>query len=299
MFNGLSAFPVTPLNAHGAVDGEAFAGLVERLAAAGVDSIGALGSTGSAAYLTRQERAAATRIAVASAGEDVPVVVGVGAVRTREVLHLIDDAQECGAAGVLLPAMTYQPLTEAEVFGLYEDVASVAAVPIVVYDNPITTQVMFSDELHGRIAQLPGVVSIKVPPVSPDLGEARARIAALRSGLPDGVTIGVSGDVVGGVGLLAGCEAWYSALAGVLPDACRAITRAAEAGDVAQTRELSDRLQPIWSLFARYGSYRVVAAIAAEKGLLGGDGLPRPVRGLDAVGRQAVVTALAQVRAEG
>ncbi|ETJ07219.1 MAG: hypothetical protein Q605_AUC00103G0002, partial [Actinomyces urogenitalis DORA_12] len=36
-----------------AVDEEAFAGIVERLAASGVDSIGALGSTGSYAYLSR------------------------------------------------------------------------------------------------------------------------------------------------------------------------------------------------------------------------------------------------------
>ena len=45
-FEGLSAFPLTPMDEH-AVDEAAFGGLVERLAAAGVDSIGALGSTGS------------------------------------------------------------------------------------------------------------------------------------------------------------------------------------------------------------------------------------------------------------
>lgn len=297
MFEGLSAFPLTPLTAAGGVDEGGFARLVQRLAGAGVDSIGALGSTGSAAYLTRRERAAATEIAVANAG-DVPVVVGVGALRTRDVLHLVDDAQERGVAGVLLPAMTYQPLTDAEVLALYEEVASVAAVPIVVYDNPITTHVVFSDELHGLIAQLPGVVSIKIPPVPTDLDDARARVAALRARLPDGVTIGVSGDAVGGVGLLAGCETWYSALAGVLPAECLAITRGAVAGDAAETHERSSRLQPFWALFGRYGSYRVVATIAAELGLVG-DALPRPLRGLDAAGREAVVAALTQVRVDG
>ena len=48
---GLSAFPLTPLRGD-VVDERAFAGLVERLTAAGVDSITALGSTGSYAYLT-------------------------------------------------------------------------------------------------------------------------------------------------------------------------------------------------------------------------------------------------------
>ena len=49
-FTGLSAFPLTPLR-EDAVDQEAFSALVRRLAAAGVASITALGSTGSGAYI--------------------------------------------------------------------------------------------------------------------------------------------------------------------------------------------------------------------------------------------------------
>lgn len=45
MFSGLSAFPLTPMNEDG-IDEAAFARLIERLVAADVDSIGALGSTG-------------------------------------------------------------------------------------------------------------------------------------------------------------------------------------------------------------------------------------------------------------
>ncbi|MGW3130295.1 dihydrodipicolinate synthase family protein [Streptomyces sp. NPDC001123] len=63
-----------------------FAPLVRRLAAAGVDSVGALGSTGSYAYLSLEERAGAARIPVEHA-DGVPVVVGIGALRTRDVLR--------------------------------------------------------------------------------------------------------------------------------------------------------------------------------------------------------------------
>ena len=55
MFTGLSAFPLTPLDDRGALDEPAFVRLVTRLGAAGVQSIGALGSTGSYAYLSRAE----------------------------------------------------------------------------------------------------------------------------------------------------------------------------------------------------------------------------------------------------
>lgn len=290
MFSGLSAFPLTPINDAG-LDEAAYSALVGLAAAAGVDSIGALGSTGSYAYLSRAERALAANLAV-QAANGVPVIVGVGALRTRDVLDHVEDAQNAGAAGVLLAPMTYQPLSDDEVFGLYEEVTALVSVPLVVYDNPDTTHVHFSDELHGRIAQLTAVASIKIPAVSSNMEKARARVAQLRATIPEHVTIGISGDSAAAAGLLAGCEAWYSVLAGILPRECLAITRAATSGDVASACALSDRFAPLWALFAQYGSYRVAAAIAVEFGLVGGDSLPRPVRGLDGQGRAAVTIAL-------
>ncbi len=55
MFRGLSAFPITPADPCGHVDTDGLVRLVQRLAAAEVDSIGLLGSTGTYAYLTRAE----------------------------------------------------------------------------------------------------------------------------------------------------------------------------------------------------------------------------------------------------
>ncbi|TAM71670.1 MAG: dihydrodipicolinate synthase family protein [Microbacteriaceae bacterium] len=293
MFAGLSAFPLTPITGTG-IDESAFARLVRRLADAGVDSVGALGSTGSYAYLNRAERARAAAIAVENAG-NVPVIIGVGSVRTRHVLAHIDDAQNVGASGVLLPAMSYQQLTDDEVFDLYADASEFASVPIVVYDNPSTTHIDFSDELHGRIAALDGVVSIKIPPVPLDAIQAKARVDRLRALIPPNVSIGVSGDEAGASGLLAGCETWYSAIAGILPDQCLAIARAAAADDAEQARALSDRMRPVWMLLRHYGSYRVASAIAEYLGLATGPSLPRPVQGLDSTGRRAVVMALAEV----
>ena len=112
-FTGLSAFPLTPLR-DDAVDDRAFAGLVERLSSTGVDSITALGSTGSYAYLTTEERAHVARIAVEHAGE-TPVVVGIGAPRTSHVVANAEAAQAAGASGMLIAPMTYQPLTHDDV----------------------------------------------------------------------------------------------------------------------------------------------------------------------------------------
>ncbi len=290
MFKGLSAFPLTPMDESG-VDERAFARLIERLANAKVDSIGALGSTGSYAYLTRAERARVARLAVEHAG-GVPVMVGIGSLRTRDVLALAEDAQQAGVSAVLLAPMSYQKLTPDEVFGLYDTVCRHLSVPLCVYDNPGATHFEFTDELHGRIAHLPQVRSIKIPPVPADPAAAKDRVARLRALVPAHVTIGASGDVMAASSLNAGCDAWYSVLGGLFPEVCLAIARAALSGDVHAASERAARLEPIWALFRQYGGLRVVAAAAEMKGLVGTPNLPLPLRGIDEAARQQLASAL-------
>ncbi|MFF3503336.1 dihydrodipicolinate synthase family protein [Streptomyces sp. NPDC003247] len=296
MFTGLSAFPLTPVPGNGSVDETAFAALVDRLTAAGVDSIGALGSTGSYAYLTREERARVARIAVEHA-DGVPVIVGIGALRTRQVLEAAEDAQNAGAAGVLLAPVSYQPLTDDDVFGLFAEVTANLSVPLVIYDNPRTTHFTFTDELYARLARLPQVASIKIPALPADPEQARARVEHLRRLLPDTVTVGVSGDAAAARSLNAGCDAWYSVIGGTFPEPALALTRAAQAGRHERALEESQRLQPLWDLFAQHGgSLRVVAAAAAHLGLTAHRNLPLPLRGLNAEERAHLATVIEQLQ---
>lgn len=293
-FTGLSAFPLTPL-ADDAVDEDAFAGLVRRLAAAGVDSITALGSTGSYAYLTREERARVARLAVEHAG-DTPVFVGIGALRTSDVLARAEDAQAAGAAGLLLAPMTYQPLTADDVFELFRTVTANASVPVIVYDNPGTTHFTFTTDLYARVAQLPGIASIKIPGVPAEPEEALAHVAAIRAAVPHPVTIGVSGDAFAAQGLAAGCDAWYSVIAGTLPEPALRITRAARRGDADTALAESERLSPLWELFTRFGgSLRVTAAIAEQLGLVRRPSLPLPIQGLTDAQRARVAQVVDQL----
>jgi 4-hydroxy-tetrahydrodipicolinate synthase len=284
MFSGLSAFPLTPMNEDG-IDEAAFVGLVQRLCAAGVDSIGALGSTGGYAYLSRAERLRVARLAVQTAG-NIPVMVGIGALRTRDVLDLADDAQAAGVGGLLLAPVSYHKLSADEVFSLYDTVTRQVSIPLCVYDNPGTTHFEFTDELHGRIAQLPNVRSIKIPGVPSDPQGAKARIERLRALVPSHVTIGISGDASAAVGLNSGCGVWYSVIGGLFPHTALSITRAAQAGDAGEAVRLSERLEPLWALFRQTGgSLRVIAAAAEILGLAKHPCLPLPLKALSGSAR--------------
>lgn len=288
-FTGLSAFPLTPLR-DDRVDERALIGLVDRLVGAGVDSITALGSTGSYAYLDPDERARVAHLAVEHAGA-TPVFVGVGDLRTSRILKHIDAAQDAGAAGLLLAPMTYQPLTTNDVFELFRTVTEHTELPVIVYDNPGTTHFTFTTELYARIAELPGIASIKIPGIPGSPSDVAERVANIRAVIPVHVSIGISGDAYGAAGLIGGCDAWYTAVGGTIPGPMVKITRAVQEGRVADAIAESERLSPLWDLFTEFGgSLRVTAAIAEQLGLVGERCLPQPIQGLEAAQRLRVAS---------
>ncbi|MCJ2072171.1 dihydrodipicolinate synthase family protein [Methylobacterium sp. J-030] len=274
---GLSAFPITPSDADGRVEADALRRLLEPLAAAGVDSIGLLGSTGTYAYLSRDERRRAVEIAADTVSGRAPLLVGIGALRTDEAIRLARDARAAGAAAGLLAPVSYTPLTDAEVVTHFEAVAGEGGLPLVIYDNPATTHFRFSPALIGRIARLPGVIAAKCPAPAPDA--AATGVAALRSAGPADFPIGFSGDWNAAEALIAGGAAWFSVAAGLFPQACLAIVRAAEAGDADRARALDAALEPLWALFKAHSSLRVVYALAGILGLCRAEP-PRPIRPL-------------------
>lgn len=294
MFTGLSAFPLTPVTNAG-FDEPGFVRILERITSAGADSIGVLGSTGSYAYLTRPQRSRIAAIAKSHA-RNIPVMVCVGSVSTDEVLRLADDAQTVGADALLLPPVSYQTLRDDEVFGLFETLMQHVSVPVCIYDNPGTTRFEFSDELHGCIARLPGIRSVKIPGVPSSPVEARLRVQRLKSKLPEGVTIGISGDASAATGLNAGCEVWYSVCGGLFPLTAKEITDAAARGEHERVVQLSERLQPLWGLFRKHGgSIRVMAAAAGVLGLTETDCLPRPLRPLSASDIAEIATVISEL----
>ena len=156
IFKGLSAFPLTPADTDGVVDTEAFARMLERLVVAGVDSIAVLGSTGTYAYLDRSERSRALAAAVETIAGRVPLIVGIGAMRSSWVNELAREAERMGADGLLLAPVSYTPLTQDEVFAHFEAASAATGLPICIYNNPSTTHFVFSPELISRLSRLAG-----------------------------------------------------------------------------------------------------------------------------------------------
>lgn len=269
IFTGLSAFSLTPAHADGSVDVDALTILVDRLASAGVDSIGLLGSTGIYAYLDRNERKRALAAGLEAAAGRVPVIAGIGTLRTIWSAELARDAEQAGAAGLLLAPMSYTPLTQDEAAQHYRAVSSETGLPLCIYNNPGTTGFRFTPDLVAQLASMPGIAAIKMP--LPADNDFTSELTALSQRTPQTFSIGYSGDWGAASSLLSGGAAWYSVAAGLLPDITLRLTRAAQTGRKDEARRLNTALAPLWELFRTYGSLRIMYTMADILGLEVGD----------------------------
>ncbi|RYF24077.1 MAG: dihydrodipicolinate synthase family protein [Oxalobacteraceae bacterium] len=265
LFAGLIAFPPTPADTEGRVDVAGLATLVDRLATAKVDAVGVLGSTGSYAYLDLIQRSRAVAAAIEAAAGRVPIIVGVGALRTSWACQLAVEAERQGADGILMAPISYIPLTEDEVAWHYRTVARATALPMCVYNNPGTTHFTFSDQLIADLASVPTITAIKMPPAANRAYQGE--MLRLRGQTPPDFQVGYSGDWEAADALLAGASAWYSVVAGVLPEPALRLTRAAQVGDAPTARMIDRAFAPLWALFQKYGSIRVLHAIADQLSL--------------------------------
>lgn len=265
LFKGLSAFPLTPNDTDGKLIEDTLCVFLERIHEAGADSIGLLGSTGGYAFLTREQRLHTINTAVRFIGGRTPIIVGVGALRTDEAQALARDAADAGADGLLLAPVSYTPLTQDEVLQHFKTVAETTDLPLCIYNNPGTTKFIFNDELIARLGSVKNISAIKMP--LPANGDYEGAMSKLRTETPPSFAIGYSGDWGAADALLAGADAWYSVVAGLLPDPALALTRAAQSGNNAEAKRINAAFTPLWDLFKTHSSFRVMYVIADLLGL--------------------------------
>jgi 4-hydroxy-tetrahydrodipicolinate synthase len=288
IFSGLSAFPITPATPEGRVIEADLRGILKRIAVGGADSVGLLGSTGTYMFLDRDERRRATAIAVETL-TDTPVIVGVGALRTDHAQALAKDAAGEGAAGLLLAPVSYTPLADEEVFRHFAAVAEATDTPIVIYNNPSTTNFTFKPGLVARLADaIPSIAAIKLPLPKDDIAEdlKRYRAAAPR------LAIGYSGDWGCKDGLLAGADAWFNVAGGMFTQRAAALTAAARRGDRAEADRLDADFAPLWEVFKAAGGMRAMYAAANHLGLTAAQP-PLPILPLEGELRARLVAAVA------
>src|SRR5919199_4632585 len=133
MLRGALAAAVTPLRDEGAaLDEEAFGPYLDFLAAAGLDGVLALGTTGEGILLSTSERRRAAEVFVSG---PLPVIVHCGAQTTADTVALAEHAASAGVAGVAVIGPPYFLLDEESMLAHFATAARACApTPFFVYE---------------------------------------------------------------------------------------------------------------------------------------------------------------------
>lgn len=161
MFKGSYTVMVTPFRADGSLDEATLRKFVDWQIEQGTQGLIPLGSTGEFLSQTREERRQVAAIVVEQARKRVPVIVGTAAEWTQEAVAFSREAQDVGADGVMIVPPYYSSPTPDELFEHYRKIAEALSIPIMVYNNPFTSNVDLKADFVARLSRLDNVRYIK------------------------------------------------------------------------------------------------------------------------------------------
>ncbi|CAN7528070.1 4-hydroxy-tetrahydrodipicolinate synthase [Variovorax sp. LjRoot290] len=200
-FSGLWIPLVTPFRKGGTVDHAALAALAERLASTGIAGFVVCGSTGEAAALDGDEQLAVLAT-VAKAAPALPRIMGISGYHLGKTLDWVHRLNDCGLAGLLVPAPSYIRPSQAGLVAWFGAIAEASTVPLLVYDIPYRTGATIARETLLSLAAHPRIRGVK--DCGGDMTKTRALIADGRLQVLAGEDAQLFGTLAeGGVGAIA------------------------------------------------------------------------------------------------
>lgn len=153
-FSGSYTVTVTPFTEGGAeIDYAAWRRFLDWQLASGVPGIIILGTTGEFLTLTDDERGAFIEATVKHIAGRIPVMVGSMNAYTPNAVRYSKQAEDLGADGLMIIPPYYYTPTEDEIFNYYKAICEGCSLPIMLYNNPFTSNVDMSAKLVGRLTK--------------------------------------------------------------------------------------------------------------------------------------------------
>ncbi|GGK50879.1 dihydrodipicolinate synthase family protein [Salinarimonas ramus] len=153
-FRGSYTVSITPFTPDGsAVDLEAQKRFLDWQIAEGVPGVIVLGTTGEFLTVSDEERRALVAATIEHVAGRMDVLVGTANAHTPNAVRYSREAEELGADGLMIIPPYYYTPTEDEIFGYYEAICEAVTLPIMLYNNPVTSNVDMSAKLVGRLTR--------------------------------------------------------------------------------------------------------------------------------------------------
>ena len=247
---------ITPF-ANGEVDYNAFAALVDRQVAAGIDFLVPLGTTGETPCLEDDERIKVLQIAKEHSN-GLPILVGGGTNSLQHTLRSMQMLDPHGLDAYLIVVPYYNKPTQEGQFQYFKAVAESIDKPIVLYNVPGRTGANMSAETTLRLAEIDNIVAVK------EASGNREQIMEILRNAPEGFQVlsGNDDDTLwmmenGGAGII-------SVASNVAPVQMAEFIKAIREGRTEDAHAWNEKLTPLFTnCFVESNPIPAKAAMAA------------------------------------
>lgn len=160
-FKGVIPPVITPFHADGSIDRDGFCVMVEHLVATGVHSIIVGGTTGEYYAQSRDERVSLLKLARSVVKGAMPLIAGVGAIRTEDCIEYALVAKDLKYDGILIGSPYYAVPTQLELANHALAIDKAANLPVMLYNYPGRTGTMMDFEFLDRVGRSSNFCAIK------------------------------------------------------------------------------------------------------------------------------------------
>ena len=180
---GLGTALITPFEAHGKVDYEALARLLDTQLTGFVDYLVVLGTTGEAATMTEDEKREARTFIRKYVNGRLPLVLGVGGNCTAAVCESLRTIDLSGFEAILSVCPYYNKPNQEGLYQHFCKVAETSPIPVILYNVPGRTGVNLLPETVMRIYNAYPEKIIGIKEASGNIAQIKDLIARANSKL--------------------------------------------------------------------------------------------------------------------
>jgi 4-hydroxy-tetrahydrodipicolinate synthase len=254
---------VTPLTTDGSIDYAGAARLADYLVTEmRNDGLVISGTTGESPTTSDAEKDRLLRTVIETVGDRATVVAGVGTNDTAHTCELARQAEQAGAAGLLVVTPYYSKPPQSGLVAHFSTVADSAGLPVMLYDIPGRTGTPIATQTLVRLAQHPRIIAVK--DAKADFGAASVVMAATDLAFYCG------DDILNLPWLSVGAVGFVSVHAHIVGDRLHEMIDAYLAGDVGTALRLHRELLPVYTGMMRTQGVITTKAALTMLGLPGG-----------------------------
>lgn len=153
-FRGSYTVTITPFTEDGSkIDLAAWRRFLDGQIETGVPGIIILGTTGEFLTIADDERSMFVEATIKHVKGRMQVLVGTMNAYTPRAVRYSREAEALGADGLMIIPPYYYTPTEDEIFAYYQAICDKVSIPIMLYNNPFTSNVDMSSRLVGRLTR--------------------------------------------------------------------------------------------------------------------------------------------------